>query len=473
MYRKLADLSLLSVVNIHRCYLLSMKICPLLSVNLQHFDWLSNVWVVIVKQKSKLPYPTLSSLQIQPLLPRKRLIAILNEYNEYPQRQVVWRSLLKLPNNDSTFCELLRKGYHPCVSSFDKQFPLKSRAALRNLKKIVSCLAHWSPAFAVSDFVPHFVFPFLKVHEMNLLFTFEVCATVLLNHGQLLFEFAPREPFNYLGMIENLIAHYDPKLMDFFMRRKVTSKTFAWPIVQTAFAEVLDTTQWLQLWDHLVTNTPDFLVFAAVAYNITQRPVVMRLESLEEIECFFRDQNLIDMKRLLRTAYTLARDCPESLQPRQYLRSFTPLLSPVYQKFYNYPREVVDRSVAERERRALERDALQMKMEEVAIAENKMLEKLERQLADEEHSRRLAEVERALDEVMVNDALEAANQHHILALCEREHRNKELESAADLNMCLVRQRTQARELELENLLRAVDKEVGYWVEENEDEDDVE
>lgn len=294
---------------------------------------------------------------------------------------------------------------------------------------------------------------------MNLLFTFEVCATVLLNHGQLLFEFAPLEPFNYLGMIENLIAHFDNKLMDFYMRRKITSKTFAWPIVKTALAEVLDSTQWLQLWDHLVTNAPDFLIFIAVAYNVVQRPLVMRLESHDEIDRFFRDQNLIDMKRLLRTAYSLARDCPESLQPRQYLRSFIPLLSPVYQKFYNYPREVVDRGVAERERRALERDALQSKMEAVSMAENKMMEKLERQLADEEHSRRLAEVERAMDEVMVHEALEAANQHHMAVLLEREHRNKELSTAADLNMCLVRKRTQARELELESLLRAVDKKV--------------
>lgn len=155
----------------------------------------------------------------------------------------MWRSLLKLPHNQQAFCQLLRRDYHPCVRAYDKEFPLKSRAALRNLKKIVSCLAFWSPAFAQGAFVPHFVFPFLKVHEKNLLFTFEVCASVLFNHGQLLFEFTPLEPFNYLGMAENLLAHFDPELMEFYMRHKVTSTTFAWSLVQTAFAEVLDTNQ--------------------------------------------------------------------------------------------------------------------------------------------------------------------------------------------------------------------------------------
>lgn len=364
-----------------------------------------------------------------------------------------------MPHNDTAFAELLRKGNHPCVRAYDTEFPLKCRGALRNLKKVVSCLAHWSPAFAASAFVPHFVFPFLKVHEKNLLFTFEVCATVLFNHGQLLFEFAPLEPFNYLGLVENLLAHYDPKLMEFYMRSNITSKTFAWPIVKTAFAEVLDTSQWLQLWDHLITNTPDFLVFAVVAYNMQQRPVIMRLEKRAEIETFFRDQNLIDMKRFLRTAYSLATQCTDGLQPRQYIRPFEPLLSPVYQKFYNYPRDAVDRSVAERGKRAEERDALQAKIEQVATAEHRMLEQLDRQLADEEHSRRLAEVERAIDEIRVHEALETANQHHMAVLREREQRNRELAVAADLNQCLTRQKTQAREHELEAMLRALAEDV--------------
>lgn len=397
--------------------------------------------------------PSPSPLQIHSLLPAKRLIAILNEYNEYPQRTLVWRSLLKLPHNESAFCELLRKGYHPCVRAYDKEFPLKSQGALRNLKKVVSCLSYWSPAFAASDFLPHFVFPFLKVHEKNLLFTFEVCATVLFNHGQLLFEFAPLEPVNYLGMIENLIAHFDPKLMSFYMRSNITSKTFAWSIVQTAFAEVLDTVQWLQLWDHLITNTPEFMVFAVVAYNLAQRPVIMRLETREEIETFFRDQNLIDMKRLLRTTYSLATKCPEALHPKQYIRPFESLLSPVYQKFYNYPRAAVDKSVAARGQLALERDALQAKMDEVSMTEHRMLEQLDRQLADEEHSRRLAEVEKVLDEVRVTQALETANQHHMAVLKEREQRNRELAVAADINQCLTRKKTQARERELEAMLR--------------------
>lgn len=388
----------------------------------------------------------------------KRLIAILNEYDEYPQRQIVWRSLLKLPHNETAFCALLHKGDHPCVNTYDTQFPLKSRAALRNLKKIVSCLAYWSPAFAASDFVPHFVFPFLKVHEKNLLFTFEVCATVLLNHGQLLFEFAPLEPFNYLGMIENLLAHFDPKLMEFYMQKKITSKSFAWSIVRTAFAEVLDTEQWLQLWDHLVTNAPEFLVFVAVAYNMTQRPVIMRLER-GEVDRFFRDQNLIDMKLFLRTAYSLATQCPAALKPQQYIRPFEPLISPVYQKFYNYPSKAVDKSVAERQRMAEERDKLQAKMEQVSAEEQRMLNQLDRHLADEEHSKRLAEVERALDGLRVHEALETANKHHMVVLCEREQRNKELAVAADLNQCLSRKRTQKREQELEALLRDLDKDV--------------
>lgn len=390
-------------------------------------------------------------------------MAILNEYGEYPQRQLVWRSLLKLPNNEEAFAELLRKEEHHCVSSYDTDFPLKSRAALRNLKKIVSCLAYWSPAFAVSDFVPHFVFPFLKVHEKNLLFTFEVCATVLFNHGQLLFEFAPLEPINYLGLIENLLAHFDAKLLEFFVRQKITSKTFAWPLVKTAFAEVLDSSQWLQLWDHLVTNRPEFMVFAVVAYSMTQRAVLMRLERQEEIESFFREQNLIDMKRFLRTTYSLVAQCPPEMHPKLYMHPLEPLLSPVYQKFTSYPRKAVEARITERQKMLEERDALQTKMDQVEQEEKRMLGELDRQLADEEHDRRMAEVERALHELRVREALETANKHHLAVLSERQQRNKELVLAADLNQCLTRRRTQAREQELERMLREIDKDVSSWL----------
>lgn len=371
----------------------------------------------------------------------------------------MWRSLLQLPHNEAAFCELLRKDSHPCVKDYDTAFPLKSRAALRNLKKIVSCLAFWCPALGVSDFVPHFVFPFLKLHEKNLLFTFEVCATVLLNHGQLLLEFAPLEPFNYLGLIENLLAHYDPKLMEFLVRHKITASVFAWPLVRTAFAEVLDTVQWLQLWDHLVTNAPDFMVFAVVAYNMAQRPVVMKLSQPGEIETFYRDQNLVDMKRFLRIAYTLATECPATLHPRQYIRAFQPLLSPVYQKFYNYPRQAVDERVAGREQMLRDRDALEAKMESVDREEQRMLAELDRQLAEEEHAKRLADVEKALAQLRVQEALDTANKHHMAVLHEREQRNKELAVAADLNQCLMRKRTQAKEQELEAMLRQLDKDV--------------
>lgn len=88
-----------------------------------------------------------------------------------------------------------------------------------------------------------------------------------------------------------------------------------------------------------------------------------------------------------------------------------------------------------------------------------MLNQLDRHLADEEHSKRLAEVERALDGLRAHEALETANKHHMVVLCEREQRNKELAVAADLNQCLSRKRTQKREQELEALLRDLDKDV--------------
>jgi hypothetical protein len=60
----------------------------------------------------------------------------------------------------------------------------------------LSALAHWSPVMAEAEFLPAFVFPFIKVFENNPLHAFELVMTVLLNWSQQWFEFFPHPPVN-------------------------------------------------------------------------------------------------------------------------------------------------------------------------------------------------------------------------------------------------------------------------------------
>jgi hypothetical protein len=50
----------------------------------------------------------------------------------------------------------------------------------------------------------------------------------------------------------------------------------AWLLLQTAFTDVLAKGDWLKLWDHLLTNPPSFIYYAAAAYLVRDQPTAIR-----------------------------------------------------------------------------------------------------------------------------------------------------------------------------------------------------
>ena len=189
--------------------------------------------------------------------------------------------MLKIPQNHRAFTALLQRGSHSCTANYGNSFPLSDFKDLNNLKKILSSVAHWSKVFGHVEFLPTFLFPFLKVFKSDSIACFEVIATILLNHCQLLFEFTPLEPFNFLGIVENVMMEFEPKLMNFYQALGVTAKTYAMALMESAFSEVFDADQWLALWDHILSNDPNFLVFCIVGYSSINKASILKCEDFE------------------------------------------------------------------------------------------------------------------------------------------------------------------------------------------------
>lgn len=283
-----------------------------------------------------------------------RLRRILMQYGEYPVkfRSVIWRSLLNTPRNRSGYTALVEKGIHRTYRDIERQFTIHSTATLKNLKRLLSCLAHWCPLFAVMKFLPGFVFPFVKVLQKDPLLLFECVATVLLNHCQLWFEYAPFPPISILAMIENILAEHDQQLLDHFCEIGVTSQTYALKILETAFSEVLTCSEWLILWDHILSNEPAFILMAVVSYNIVQRNAIKKLKTHEQIEDFFHMQNAIDKKTFLKKAYTLLNETPDDIHPRKFFNPFVSLeKGETYQQFTGYPKATICLKLAKKERK--------------------------------------------------------------------------------------------------------------------------
>lgn len=200
---------------------------------------------------------------------------------------MIWKTILKIPLNHKAFSCLLQRGAHCCTANYNSQFPLSDFKDLNNLKKILSCVAHWSKIFGHVEFLPTFLFPFLKVFRSDSITCFEVIATILLNHCQLLFEFTPLEPFNFLGIVENVMTAFEPKLMNFYHALGVTAKVYAMALIESAFSEVFDTEQWLALWDHILSNDPYFLVFCIVGYSSINKTSILKCQDFEVKYLFY------------------------------------------------------------------------------------------------------------------------------------------------------------------------------------------
>lgn len=324
-------------------------------------------------------------------MPISRLLPILKEFGEYPNkhRPVIWKTILKLPQNANAFSRLLKRQLHSCVTNYDKRYSLVDQKALNILRKIMSCLAHYTSIFGYVNYLPKFVFPFLKICKGELLLCFELIATFLNNHCQLWFEFAPSMPYNYLCLIENVLMENDRKLFRFYKSKNVTAKIYALPLMETAFSEVLDEQQWLQLWDHIVSNDPWFMIFVIVAFNSTLRLTIMRYETVDSIENFFHEQNYVDFKKLISKAYQYVETCPSSIHPKRYMKPFAPLARSEYQKFENYPKNLSDMKVNELDALRAEQKILDGKLVEMESFEKSINLRMESHLMDEEYEKRM------------------------------------------------------------------------------------
>lgn len=165
---------------------------------------------------------------------------------------------------------------------------------------------------------------------------------ILVNWSQHWFEYYPLAPVNVLAMIENMLMEHDPELLHHFSSYSITSNLYAWPLLETAFSEILTSKEWLQFWDHVLTNEPSFLLCAVVSYNILQRDTIFSLKTTSGAEFFFHNQNPNNTKKFLQKTYHILENTNGKIHPRQYLDGFKGIEVGNYPLFVDFPKNTVD-----------------------------------------------------------------------------------------------------------------------------------
>ncbi|VDP76287.1 unnamed protein product [Echinostoma caproni] len=247
------------------------------------------------------------------------------------------------------------------IEHFNKSGGLLERRRLRLLLRefghfpekyrVTSCLAFWSPLFGETDWLPLFVFPFVKLFQSNVMHAFEVVATVLMNWCATWFEYFPNPPINILCMIENLLAHADPELYNHFVRNEITTEIYAWPLLQSAFSEIFTENEWLILWDTILCHPPGLFLALVVAYAVCARSPLLLVRDTDAFEILYSAPPDLQPDRLLASLIRMDGTRERSCQGSETKTiQFCPLTTPQYPIVTRYPKFIVDFHIRERER---------------------------------------------------------------------------------------------------------------------------
>ncbi|XP_051878780.1 TBC1 domain family member 31 isoform X2 [Pristis pectinata] len=394
-------------------------------------------------------------------LNKKRLRALLKEFGEYPEkyRMFIWRSLLQLPENHAAFSSLTDKGTHPAYLGIHEKYPIKSRKLLRILQRVLSAMAHWSTIFSEVSYLPLLAFPFVKLFQNNQLIGFEVVATIIVNWCQHWFEYFPNPPINLLGMIENILAHHDKELLQHLVNYNITSQSYAWPLLETLFSEVLTRTEWLKLFDNIFSNHPSFLLMAVAAYLICSRAPLLHCNIKEDLENFFHHRNNLDLEAVIKEAYHLMDTTPEDVHPKCMLDDFVPLTKGQYPIFNKYPEFIINYQTQERER--IWREELKY-LKERQLAHELQAESVRRQAENAAWYRQqelLQEAEEQRRRILHEEEQKLVEQRVRLAAVNRELKIKELQVLDAAQRRFLKHQQEQQKSELRRLDDEIDRKI--------------
>ncbi|XP_063225210.1 TBC1 domain family member 31 [Bacillus rossius redtenbacheri] len=371
--------------------------------------------------------------QMKGQLQTDRLRPMLKQFGEYPEayRGLIWRMLSRLPGNQAAFVSLVSRECPLALRDVDHAFPRESRTVTKNLRRVLSCLAHWCPLFAEVEYLPRLALPFVVLFQNNPLDCFEMLVTIILNWCQLWFEYFPCAPTNVLAMVENVLGQHDTGLLQFLCERGVGCELYAWEPLRTGLSQVLSAKEWCVLWDHVLTNEPSFLLMAVVAYNIVCRAAIKTCKSAEDFQRLYHNKNAVDMRRFLAKCYQLLEGTSEDIHPRQYLRPFQALEPSAYPIFSDYAKCTVDHQVELLEHIRTENARLAEEYRAAMEWEGERERRRNRQSLREQHEKRLLCAEEALRAEVLEEEQRVAQQRRRVLELRKELRARDLESVQE------------------------------------------
>ncbi|KAF7993842.1 hypothetical protein HCN44_011111 [Aphidius gifuensis] len=359
--------------------------------------------------------------QVNEQLTKNRLLPILKEFKEYPERHRprIWKSLLNLPDNRKACLELTDKIADDMKPEILKDLNLTDKSKGTILSLTVEKLVCLCPLLSQASFIPELIFPYLIVFKNDSLAAFEMSLTIIMNFCKNWFEYHPLPPINILGIIENILMEVDPELLGYYCQINVTSSEYAWPLLRTTLSEVLTANEWLILWDHILSyGKPSFLLFSIVAYEICLKNIIFRLlKNKQDAQHFFRTPGQVGVYDIIKIAQKLDANVSKRNHPSRYLLDefeflpengpYPPFLMNEFPKFLISDQENISKL---QKLQAEEVLVKQKNLEAKKRAEKKMINDEIERFSKEIHNQRLKELQKCYNEQLKLTKLSLENE---------------------------------------------------------------
>lgn len=106
---------------------------------------------------------------------------ILKQFGQYPDehRMKIWGEMLQVPNNLEQYNSIINRSSVNKFAGIENRYPSENSLLVRSITKLLNNLATWCPFFAKVEYLPSFVFPFVKLFNNKPPLCFEVMCTIL------------------------------------------------------------------------------------------------------------------------------------------------------------------------------------------------------------------------------------------------------------------------------------------------------
>lgn len=132
----------------------------------------------------------------------------------------------------------------------------------------------------------------------------------LLHWGSRLLVTFPQPPVPVLAGMEIVLRRADRELATHLRSLSVGALSYGWPLLRSAFSEVLARDDWLRLIDRILANAnkPELLEAAAVGFAVASRTRLLACTTTQEAEEIFRRRDSsIDLEEMFRVMDRVAK----------------------------------------------------------------------------------------------------------------------------------------------------------------------